>query len=229
MACGSSAGEVMDTSDIDLGGGRSISHQEKVRYLGQIFNTKLTSEDAAKSNISKASGVFALMKGLLGRRDLKAKTKGRLYAACCLSILMFGAENWMLTAEILQQLNRFHHRCVRFMCGVNMHRTRVSHIRTETLLERLHLKSCQQYFDLRMLRWAGHIARMPQERIPRKFLTSWVADATRPEGHPPTSWVSTLVAVLKRQGISEEFEEWSVLAQDKPAWRKLTGDKTKRD
>ena len=69
-----------------------------------------------------------------------------------------------------------------------------------------------------MLRWAGHLARMPPDRLPRKFLTSWVADKARPQGRPSASWVTTLEAVLVRKGISTEFAEWTELAQDRSEW-----------
>jgi transcription termination factor 2 len=99
-----------------------------------------------------------------------------------------------------------------------MHHTHKHHIRTETLLQRLGLKSCQHYFDSRMLRWAGHLARMPPDRLPRKFLTSWVADKARPQGRPSASWVTTLEAVLVRKGIPTEFAEWTELSQDRSEW-----------
>ena len=45
------------------------------------------------------------------------------------------------------------------------------------------METIDHYISLRKLRWAGHIARMPMERFPRKFLTSWVHHA-RPHGRP---------------------------------------------
>jgi len=36
----------------------------------------------------------------------------------------------------------------------------------------------EYYLNTRYLRWAGHVARMPSGRLPRRMLTAWV-DNTR--------------------------------------------------
>lgn len=203
--------------------GNTISFEKKIIYLGAVFNTSLESSEGVTRSVTKASAVFASMKSIWTRKDIDAKAKGRLYEACCLSILLYSSENWCLKQEMMSTLNSFHHKCVRTMCRVNMHHTRKHHIRTETLLQRLGLKSCQHYFDSKMLRWAGHLSRMPLDRLPRKFLTSWIA-TPRPQGHPSTSWVTTLETVLARKGISTEFAEWSELAQDRSEWLKILND-----
>ena len=60
-------------------------------------------------------------------------------------------------------------------------------------------QNIQRYLDSKLLRWAGHVARMPKERLPRKFLTSWIGDTPRPLGHPTTSWTTNLVSALTRK------------------------------
>ena len=60
---------------------------------------------------------------------------------------------------------------------------------------------------------------MSLSRLPRKFLTSWIAYAIRPTGHPFTSWVTTLVDTLEAKNISTVFVELTeylswLIAQD---------------
>ena len=82
------------------------------------------------------------------------------------------------------------------------------------------METVDHYISLRELRWAGHIARMAQDRAPRKFLTSWIR-RPRPHGRPQFTFGHSLNKTLKRAGISADFKEWTELAQDRAGWQKL--------
>jgi hypothetical protein len=66
------------------------------------------------------------------------------------------------------------------------------------------------YFNNRILRWAGHVARMPMSWAPRQLLTGWVSHS-RPIGCPQMTWGRTL-----------EIYEWIAIAKDRLKWRQLT-------
>ena len=59
---------------------------------------------------------------------------------------------------------------------------------------------------------------MGHERLPRRFLTSWVRHP-RPHGRPQFTFGHTLNKTLARAGLPTDFEEWSAMAQDRAAWR----------
>ena len=61
-----------------------------------------------------------------------------------------------------------------------------------TLLGRVRIKPLTLYYRNRILRWAGHGARMPMTRILRKLLTGWVANP-RLLGRPYYTWGHTLL------------------------------------
>ena len=52
----------------------------------------------------------------------------------------------------------------------------------------------------RQLRWAGHVARMSYERMPRKVLSSWVPNE-RPIGVPEFTYGRSLYKCLKDSGF----------------------------
>ena len=96
------------------------------------------------------------------------------------NILLYGAECWCLTEDLLSRLRSFHHRCIRAMCGVTRWHTWRHRIRTAELRKRLRVESIDFYVNLRMLRWAGHVARMGHERLPRRFRGHLVGSSPAP-------------------------------------------------
>ncbi len=73
-----------------------------------------------------------------------------------------------------------------------MARTMKHRITFKSLLERFGIGSFGSYYSRRLLRWAGHVARMPMDRRPGKLLTGWVEHA-RPAGFPQMTWVRALI------------------------------------
>ena len=76
------------------------------------------------------------------------------------NILLYGAECWCLTEDLLARLRSFHHRCLRAMCGITRWHTWRHRIRTSELRRRLRLETIDVYIEQRKIRWAGHVARM---------------------------------------------------------------------
>ena len=75
------------------------------------------------------------------------------------------------------------------MCRVTLAHIHRHCIRTTNLLGRVRIKPPTYYYRNCILRWTSHVARMPMARIPRKFLTGWVANP-RPLGRPYMAWVT---------------------------------------
>jgi len=160
----------------------------------------------------------ALRKPIFESRHISLQTKKVVYVTLIVNLLLYGADCWCLTEDLFDQLRSFHHRCIRTMCGVTRWHVRFHRIRNSELRRRMRLETMDFYVTLRVLRWAGHVARMGPERIPRKFLTSWVRNP-RPHGRPQFTFGHSVNKALKCAGISTDFKEWSELAQDRGAWR----------
>ena len=96
-------------------------------------------------------------------------------------------------------------------------------ISDESLRLKLGLESIDEYIGRRQLSWAGHVARMSFDRLPRKLLSSWVA-APRPPGAPQFTYARGLHKALRKKSI--DIATWHQLAQDQVGWRALIGQHT---
>ena len=67
------------------------------------------------------------------------------------------------------------------------------------------------------LRWAGHVARMPDERLPKQLLYGELCRGKRSKGGQKKCYRDTLKVSMKRCCIDPN--DWEDLASDRPAWR----------
>jgi len=70
----------------------------------------------------------------------------------------------------------------------------------------------------RRMRWAGHVARVGEEREVCRVLLG-KAEGRRPLGRPRRRWVDNIMMVLQAMGCG--YMDWIGLAQDRGRWRTL--------
>ena len=201
-----------------------IDFATEFKYLGSIIHPSLSSDADVDRRIKAATAAFGSLKKVLSNKHLDPKVKGQVYVALCLSILLYGSEVWCLREDLFQRLRCFHHRCCRIMCRITMAHTIRHHISSADLLEKLGLSPLDTYYHRRLLRWAGHVSRMPMSRAPRQLLTGWVAHK-RPIGCPQMTWGRTLKKALVRNNLPGDSKTWSSLAADREHWRSVCGTK----
>ena len=145
---------------------------------------------------------------MLCNSALSENLRGQVYTALVLTILLYGSEVWCLREDLFAKLRTFHNSCCRAMCRITMAHTIRHHIPSKQLYKRLGIAAVDQYYHRRLLRWAGHVPRMPMSRAPRQLLTGWVA-SPRPIGSPLMTRGRTLKKVLVRCGQSPDFAVWN--------------------
>jgi hypothetical protein len=217
-----------------------VTFTERFRYLGVILSSSLTDDAEIEQRIRAAAAAFGCLRRYVfdknfGSTSLPLASKGKLYRCLVLGILLYGCESWVLTAELRQKLNTFHNRCVRAMTKPKPQRASSSnsnifkHAALAPQYAALGITGIDQYISTRILRWAGHVMRMPWLRLPRKFMTSWV-DAPRGSGRPRHTYGHGLAHELSEIGFNLDRQavdigvspSWSKAAGDKGTWRKLT-------
>ena len=70
----------------------------------------------------------------------------------------------------------------------------------------------------RRMRWAGHVARMGEERGACRVLVG-KPEGKRPLGRPRRRWVDNITMDLQEVGFG--YVDWTGLAHDRDGWRTL--------
>ena len=171
-----------DLSDIEAGGGCTVAIVNEAKYLGSWIDRTGGDELDIERKITAASEAFGALGGCVFRSPaVSEKAKAAAYVVIVVKVLLHGRGAWALTTRLWQRLRSFHMSCVRTIGGINMWHVQEYHISSEEILERTGIRSIETYAYRRQLRWLGHVSRMPWDRLPRKFLSSWV-HSPRPSG-----------------------------------------------
>jgi len=91
---------------------------------------------------------------------------------------------------------------------------------TQTHTHGFHIKHLNVVFNIlwRRMRWAGHVARMGEEREVYRVLTG-KPEGRRPLGRSRRRWVDNIKMDLQEVGCG--YMDWIGLAQDRDRWRTL--------
>ena len=194
--------------------GTQLKNVREFTYLGSCLSDAADLDCEISRRLSKASASFGkLWTRVWKERGLKVKTKISVYRAAVLSALLYGCEAWTLYRRHIRRLEQFHMRCLRKIMGISW-KDRISN--TE-VLRRAGLHGIEAYVMQSQLRWAGHVARMDDDRLPKQIFFSELCNGTRPTGRPLLRFKDTLKATLTDCKIDQA--SWTTLAQDRSAWR----------
>lgn len=214
--------------DVDDDGGY-VTFCKEFRYLGSVIANDAADAADIKSRVNSAHRAFGALRAcLFSNKDISFKAKKMAYETLVLSILLFGSECWVPLEETIDRTRTFHRDCVRAICNVTRSQQKEHRIRMHTLLDRCGLNTFREYVDSRQLGWLGHVARMGQSRLPRRFLTAWV-DNPRPLGGLNKTYGHRLIgccSIIKRRlpypGVDKSdstSHPWLDQAQDRSSWR----------
>ena len=97
---------------------------------------------------------------------------------------------------------------------------RPPHYLRESLQKRTGVFSLEHYLASRTLLWAGHVARMPKNRLPKRPMLSWIREPCVAGGQEVT-YGRSLQRHLNHFDLPTVFTEWAHMAQDRAGWHKL--------
>ena len=166
--------------DITINGQR-LNVVDKFTYLGSTLSRSVTIDEEINSRLAKASAAFGrLNKNVWDRRGITTPTKIKVYKAVVLTTLLYGCETWTVYKRHSKKLNHFHTTRLRKLLNIKWQEK----IPDTEVLTLAGLPSIPTILMKAQLRWAGHVARMPDSRIPKKLLFGELQAGKRSLGAP---------------------------------------------
>ena len=196
--------------------GTSLNTVEQFTYLGSIISNDATVTKDVDSRLAKASSSFGRLQQRVWRNhSLRMSTKILVYRAAVVSTLLYGSESWVLYQKQVRVLERFHQRCLRSIMGISWQ----DYVTNTEVLERANTPSIETLLLSRQLRWAGHLSRMDDTRMPKAVFYGELAQGKRDRGAPRKRFKDQLKRQLNAAGIAEN--NWQHAAADRDNWRTI--------
>lgn len=196
--------------------GKNLKYVKMFTYLGGVVNSSASLDNEIINRISRASGAFGkLSTRLWNDRGISLKTKIEVYRAVVITTLLYASESWTPYRKQIEQLDVFHKRCLRTICGFTL-KDRVSNAELFTLCG---ISGIESFLIQSQLRWAGHVVRMEDDRIPKQLMYSQLDGGNRNVGRPWLRYKDKLKANLA--AVQIEGKNFELNANDRNAWKTM--------
>jgi hypothetical protein len=153
-------------------------------------------------------------------RLLSKNLKIKIYRTIILPVVLYGCETWSLTLREERELRVFENMVLRRIFGPRRDEVtgKWRRLHNEKLNDLYCSPNIVRVIKSRRVRWAGHVARMGEERgVYRVLLGKPVGN--RPLGRPRRRWVVSIRMDLQVAGCG--YMDWIGLAQDRDRCRTL--------
>ena len=134
-------------------------------YLGTTISGNGSIDRHLDVEIQRANGDIHQLWKIWNSRTIKTTTKIWIYKAAVVSILLIGAEVSNSTKKQMKWFEVFHQIFLQRILKIK----RFFHVSNEEVLRRAGIET---FISAARPRWYGHVARIPEERLP-KFLLNW--------------------------------------------------------
>ncbi|XP_045492279.1 uncharacterized protein LOC123691743 [Colias croceus] len=185
-------------------------------YLGSLISDQNEiSAEICKRIMAANKCYFGLLRYFRSKL-LSRNIKVLLYKTLLRPVLTYGSESWVLSKKDEDCLLVFERKILRRIFGAVLEnrrwRTRYNHELYGMYKEPNVIKTIK----LGRLRWAGHVARMDDNRAPLRLLDG-KPDGRRNRGRPKLRWLDGVEQDLK----TIDVKNWRTRAKDRDVWKKI--------
>lgn len=189
---------------------------DQFTYLGSTISANHSIDAEITNRIAKASSSFgALTSRLWNVRGIKQQTKLAVYHAVVLPTLLYAAESWTYYRRHIRQLDGFHMSCLRRILNIKW-QDKISNVE---VLQRAQSVGIESILMKMKLRWAGHLVRMDDSRLPKQVFYSQLKAGKRNPGGQLLRFKDCLKTTLHKCEI--DVNHWEEMCGDRSGWRHL--------
>lgn len=188
---------------------------ENFNYLGVMINNRNERRSEIKQKIQAGNRAYHANKNILRDKQIKKKTKIKLYKSLIRPVLTYAAEVICITKREEEELKIFERKVLRMIVGPT--RLDNGEYRAKTnaeLREVMDGEDIVKFIKAQRLRWLGHVIRADREET-INAIVKWKPNEVRARGRPRVRWWDGVMGDLEKMGV----RGWRQLVMDRTAWR----------
>ena len=188
--------------------------------MGATLANKNSIVEEIKSRLRSGNAFYHSVQNLFSSRLLSKNLKIKIYRTIILPVVLYGCEAWSLTLREERKLRVFENILLRRIFGARSGEVTREwrRLHNEELNDLYSSPNIVRVIKSRRMRWAGHVARMGEERGVYRVLVG-KPEGKRPLGRPRRRWVDNIRMDLQEVGCG--YMDWIGLALDRDRWRTL--------
>eukprot|EP00978_Attheya_sp_CCMP212_P022946 scaffold69384_cov30-Attheya_sp.AAC.1 len=132
-------GNEEDESNINIEGEGHVSFTTRFKYLGSFITSEQNDELDVDARIAQANKAIGALRNYFRCKQVGLRVKRLIYLAIPINLVLWGAETWALTDRSMKKLAVFHHRCIRSILQINMHKVKEKRIKNKEIRTRIEL------------------------------------------------------------------------------------------
>jgi len=144
----------------------TFERAEEFKYLGTTLINQISIAEEIKSRLRSGNACYHSVQNLLSSRLLSKNLKIKIYRNIILPVVLYGRETWSLTLREEWKLRVFENMVLRRIFGPR--RDEITgewrRLHKEELNDLYSSHNIVRVIKSRRMRWAGHVARMGEER-----------------------------------------------------------------
>ncbi len=160
-----------------------------------------------KRRIALGWAAFGKVGNIMRSRKASMKIKRKVFNEYVLPVMTYGSETWALTTAQSDALAVAQRKMERVMLGITLRDQR----HNTWIRQQTGVTDINDHIKMSKHRWAGHVARLQDNRWTTRA-TSWVPRGwSRPRGRPKLRW---------RDDLDRHLGPiWTTVAQDRCQWK----------
>ncbi|VDP46315.1 unnamed protein product [Schistosoma curassoni] len=159
--------------------GEDLEDVKTFTYLGRIIDEHGGSDADVREWIGKARAAYIQLKNIWNSKQLSTNTKVRIFNTNVKTVLLYGAETWRTTKDIIQKIQVFINNCLRKILQIRWPDT----ISNNVLWERTNQISVEKEIRKKQWKCTGYTLRKSPNCVTRQALT-WSPQRQRRSGIP---------------------------------------------